>query len=119
MRSTISVAIAAFGLAIASTGFSAHADSGLASMHDWQRVGGKICMADHFHEGSSGIFASKAQAQAEAIRSWSDFTDLEYGSAWARFNAAASKSIKCSPADGSKWTCMVEARPCRIGYGKK
>jgi hypothetical protein len=87
-------------------------ESGLAAMHAMRREGGKLCMTDHWHYGSSGSQASKAAAQRAAIASWQDFTDLEYGRRWARFSRAASKKIGCSRS-GNGWSCDAEARPCR------
>lgn len=91
----------------------AASDTGLATaLHAVRREGGRLCMVDHWHYGSSGTERSKAAAQKAAIRSWQDFTDLEYGSVWARFSRAASRKVGCSPRGGG-WTCDVEARPCR------
>jgi hypothetical protein len=87
-------------------------ETGLASMHALRREGGRICMADHWHYGSSGSQRSRGGAQRAAIRSWADFTDLEYGSSWAHWGRAASKRLSCSRGGGS-WNCDVEARPCR------
>jgi hypothetical protein len=86
--------------------------TGLASIHTLRREGGRLCMADHFHYGSSGFQRSRGAAQQAAIRSWQDFTDLEYGSDWARFSRAASKGMKCSGGSGG-WTCDASGRPCR------
>lgn len=86
--------------------------TGLASMHKLRREAGRLCMADHWHYGSSGVQSSKRAAQRTAIRSWQDFTDLEYGSTWARYSVARSKKMSCS-ASSSGWSCDVEARPCR------
>ncbi len=86
--------------------------TGLASIHTLRREGGRLCMADHFHYGSSGVQRSRAAAQRAAIRSWQDFTDLEYGSDWARYGRAASKGLSCSPGSGG-WTCDASGRPCR------
>lgn len=98
---------------IATTVISAPASSqDLAAMHAWRREGGRTCMADHWHYGSSGLQPSRAAAQREAIRSWQDFTNLEYGSAWARFGRAASRRMGCSKSGGG-WSCDAEARPCR------
>ena len=83
---------------------------GLAGMHAWLKVGGKTCMADHFHDGQ-GSGASKAQAQAAAVRAWADFTAWEYGRRWARWQLSASKSENCSGSRGSI-SCNVSARPC-------
>lgn len=84
---------------------------GLAGIHDWIKVGRKTCMADHFHDGS-GTGASKAQAQAAAIRAWADFTAWEYGNQWGRYSIALSKSVSCTGGRGSV-SCSVSARPCR------
>jgi hypothetical protein len=92
---------------------SASADvTGLASMHKLRRERGRICMADHWHYGSSGSHRSKRAARREAIRSWADFVDLEYGSSWARWSRARSRRVGCSRAGGG-WSCNVEARPCK------
>lgn len=86
-------------------------DTGFASMHDWRRERGRTCFLDHYHYGN-GSGKTKKAAEIDAIKSWSSFTDLEYGSDWARFSRAASKAIKCQPAS-SGWECSIEARPCR------
>ena len=87
-------------------------ETGLASMHALRREAGRLCMSDHWHYGSSATERSKRTAQRSAIRSWQDFTDLEYGSNWARWSRARSKKIGCSRSD-SGWSCNVEARPCK------
>jgi hypothetical protein len=86
-------------------------DAGLAGLHAWVRVGGKTCMADHYHDGS-GTGRTRAAAQAAAIRAWIDFTAWEYGSRWGSYAAAVSKSMNCS-GGGGNWTCSTSARPCR------
>ena len=85
--------------------------TGLASMHDMARVGGKMCMTDHYHYGN-GDGRTKAAAQKEAISSWQSFTDFEYGSDWARFSRAASKGITCTRGGGG-FDCQLQARPCK------
>ncbi len=87
-------------------------ETGLASIHTLRRERGRLCMADHWHYGSSGVHRSRRAAQREAIRSWQDFTDLEYGSSWARFYRAHSRRVNCSRSGGG-WTCNAEGRPCR------
>ena len=87
-------------------------ETGLASMHEWRRERGRICMSDHWHYGSSGSQRSRNAAQRAAIRSWVDFTNLEYGTVWARWGRAASKRMTCSPS-GTGWNCDAEARPCK------
>lgn len=86
-------------------------DSGFAYMHDLRKEGGRTCFADHYHYGN-GSGANKAAAQKAAIGSWSSFTDFEYGSDWARFSRAASKSMSCSGSSGGV-DCQIEARPCK------
>ena len=44
------------------------------------------------HQGLARV--QQAAAQAAAARSWADFTNFEYGSAWARWSAARSKSVR-------------------------
>jgi hypothetical protein len=84
----------------------------LSGIHDQVRVGGKICMKDHFHNGSSSSMPSKKAAEMEAIRVWQDFTAWEYGRRWGNFRMAESKGVKCDGA-GNSWGCQVAARPCR------
>lgn len=85
--------------------------TGLAAMHDMRREGGKLCMSDHFHWGN-GSGPTKATAEKAAIRSWIDFTDLEYGRRWASYGHAASRKTKYTK-EASGWSASVEARPCR------
>jgi|SRR6476619_4294660 hypothetical protein len=101
--------------AVAAASFSIpaySAETGLAAMHAMRREGGRLCFTDHWHYGSSGSHPTKAGAQRAAIASWQDFTDLEYGRAWARFSRAASKKMGCSRG-AAGWSCDAEARPCR------
>lgn len=86
-------------------------ETGFASMHSQARVGGKLCMTDHWHYGN-GSGASKKAAQRDAISSWQNFTDFEYGRSWAFFRNAAERGISCSNSGGSV-NCQVQARPCR------
>jgi hypothetical protein len=88
-------------------------ETALASIHPWVRVGHKICMADHFHNGT-GKGASRKQALAAAVSDWASFTTLEYGSSWGQFSLAESKGMACSKAS-DEWSCELEARPCRRG----
>ena len=99
----------AFSLA-ASAGAIAD-DTGLAYSHDLRKEGGRLCMSDHYHQGS-GEGLTKAAARNAAIRSWADFTNFEYGTVWARFSAAASSSTRYIKADKG-WSADIEARPCR------
>jgi hypothetical protein len=86
-------------------------DTGLASLHDWVRIGGKTCMADHFHDGS-GSGPTRGIAQAAAVRAWQDFTAWEYGGRWGSYGNAISRSVRCSGVRGYV-SCSVSARPCR------
>jgi hypothetical protein len=88
--------------------------TGLDTIHAQQRERGKLCMSDHYHYGSSSGKATKAAATSAAVASWSDFTDFEYGSDWAHWGLAASKSVACSGSGGT-WGCDINARPCRKG----
>lgn len=60
-------------------------ETGFASMHSWRKERGIMCFADHFHSGS-GNGQTKRAARRAAIKSWREFTALEYGSDWARFS---------------------------------
>ena len=86
---------------------------GLDGLHDQRREGGRVCMSDHFHDGS-GTGATKRHAEAAAARAWSEFTAWEYGGNWGGFSYAASKSMQCSGGSGA-WNCAASARPCRPG----
>lgn len=86
-------------------------ETGFASMHAQARVGGKLCMTDHWHYGN-GTGPNKKAAQRAAISSWQDFTDFEYGRVWAFFRNAAGRGISCANSGGSV-SCQVQARPCR------
>jgi hypothetical protein len=107
-----SLVIATAGLVLLSALPASAQESGLASIHEWVRVGGKICMKDHFHSGASAGEKTRKAAEAAAIGSWQGFTAWEYGGAWGSFKNAESKSIKCD-GGGSSWGCTVDARPCR------
>ncbi len=84
---------------------------GMDDLHSKVRVGGRVCMADHFHDGS-GTGSTRARAQAAAIRAWIDFTAWEYGGRWGSYGMAASKRGGCSGGPGN-YSCNVSARPCR------
>ena len=102
------VCAAAIASAIMVSGASAQ---GLADTHTQVRVGNKICMADHYHSGSSNGHPSRKAAEAAAISSWAGFTAWEYGSNWGHFALAESKRIVCQNVGG--WGCTLDARPCR------
>jgi hypothetical protein len=109
--------IAAVAVAVAATAGPVSAQ-GLEFLHDQRVEGGRVCMVDHFHHGSSGGHDTRAAAEREAIASWSGFTAWEYGDRWGSWRIAASRKASCSQLTGS-WGCQVEARPCRpqIGSG--
>jgi hypothetical protein len=88
-------------------------ETGLAAIHSQQRERGRLCFVDHYHYGSSSGKASKKLAMAAGVKSWADFTDLEYGSDWAHWGRAASKSANCSQDNSRTWGCDLSARPCR------
>jgi|LNFM01.1.fsa_nt_gb hypothetical protein len=84
----------------------------LSGIHAQRRESGKICMVDHFHDGSSSGQKTRKAAELAAIKVWQDFTAWEYGPKWGSFALAGSKGVKCdNAADG--WKCNVTARPCR------
>ena len=108
IASRISFAIAA--IALASTCARAD-DTGFAYSHDLVKDGGRLCMKDHFHSGY-GDGSTKDAASRAAVKSWAEFTAFEYGTAWARFSVAKSRSTKYTKAEKG-WSANVDARPCR------
>jgi hypothetical protein len=93
-------------------------ETGLASIHDWRREGGRICMSDHFHDGAGNGETRKA-AEAKAIASWVDFTVLEYGTDWGRYQLSGSKKMDCKEQGAKEWSCSVTSRPCKAGGSMK
>lgn len=89
---------------------------GLEFLHDQRVEGGRVCMSDHFHNGSSSGHSTRQAAEREAISSWAGFTAWEYGNQWGSWRIAASKKVNCSQLTGA-WGCEVEARPCRPQVG--
>jgi hypothetical protein len=87
-------------------------DSGLVGLHALVRKGNKLCMAEHYHDGTSSNEPSKKAAEVVAIRVWQDFTAWEYGGAWGNFAMAESRGVSCS-GSGNSWGCNVTGRPCR------
>lgn len=109
------IAAATCAFVVASCTLAAAQETGLAeSLHTSRSEGGKVCLADHFHYGSSKSQPSRKAAEADAISAWASFTDFEYGASWADFRLAGSRGMKCSESGGS-WSCDVEARPCKRG----
>src|SRR5689334_7488304 len=96
MRKSLLCASALALAVVAAPGGKAEAQStGLDALHDKVRVGGRLCFADHFHDGS-GSGSTRAAAQRAAIGAWVDFTAWEYGNRWGSFSAAVSKRMSCS-----------------------
>lgn len=87
-------------------------EEGLTGLHAKVRIGAKLCMADHSHQGQSSGASTRKAAEAAAIRSWSEFTSWEYSSAWGNYQNAVAKTMSCSQT-GATWACSVDARPCR------
>jgi hypothetical protein len=113
MRAFLLAPVALAATLVATTaGALAATDGALVGLHDLRREGGKTCMSDHFHSGSSSGEPSKGRAEIGALRNWADFTALEYGGHWGSTALAGSKSMKCSQGSGG-WSCDFEARPCK------
>jgi hypothetical protein len=91
-------------------------DTGFASIHDLAMVGSKLCIVDHSHHGSGDVMPTKKSAELSAIRSWADFTALEYGTDWANYGLAVGKSASCQATSGG-YQCSLDATPCRSGGG--
>lgn len=111
---TTAIAFAAVAAVVTfSFGTSAQAnETGVAqALHSLQKVGGRTCLVDHFHDGA-GSGSSKAEAMKAAIASWSDFTAWEYGTSWGRYAVARNKSANCSRTSMG-WNCNITAIPCR------
>lgn len=88
-------------------------DSGLASIHDWRNESGRrVCMSDHFHDGS-GTGKTRKEAEAAAKSSWISFTVFEYGTDWGSYAAASSATMNCSNSSPQNWSCSTSARPCK------
>lgn len=112
MRALIIAATAA-AIAITATPSPSAQAGGLVSLHKLKRVDGKLCMIDHWHNGQSGAWRSKAKAQAVAIRSWKGLVRAEYGSAWADYHASIHQKMTCTAASDGQTACKVISRPCR------
>lgn len=103
--------LALIALAAVSTSTPVFAQA-LEDLHDQRAEGGRWCMSDHTHTSSSSGGATRAAAEREAISNWAGFTGWEYGSHWASWRIAGSRTMNCSQSGGA-WSCQVEARPCR------
>src|SRR4029077_11125850 len=111
MKGVTAVIVAGMlALGLAPSSAAAQDGMGLAGIHDWVKVAGRPCMADHFNEGQA-TGPTNAQAQAAAIRAWTDFTAWEYGRRWARWQNSVSRSGSCSGTRGNI-SCNVTSRPC-------
>lgn len=106
------VTLLASVLALAGSGAAIANDTGFAqSSHTTRREGGKLCIVGHTH-GGEGSGGTKSVALNGAINAFVVTTVDEYGSDWAKWSKAASKSVKYTrTADG--WTAHAEARPCK------
>ena len=89
-------------------------DGALVGLHDLRREGGRVCMSEHTHVGSSTGQASRKAAEVVAQREWSSFTGWEYGGQWGNPSIAGSRTFRCS-GGGNSYSCEFEARPCRRG----
>jgi hypothetical protein len=110
MRTSVKVMTIAAVAALCSAGTAVA--QGLDFLHDQRAEGGRWCMADHYHQGSSSGQATRAAAERAAIASYSSFTAWEYGNSWGSWRIAAGRKMGCSQSGGS-WGCDIEARPCR------
>ncbi len=77
---------------------------------------GKTCRVilgeTHMHTANEAD-ASKARAQANAIKDWASFVVFEYGKRWSRWSAADKKSMTCiNDTDAGVWRCRAQAQPC-------
>jgi hypothetical protein len=113
-RTTIVLSAAGFALAAGAAAYApAFAnDTGFArSTHALRREGGRLCIVGHTH-GGTGTAGTKSVALVAAIRTFTDTTNLEYGTDWGSWGKSAGKSVVYTKtADG--WAARAEARPCR------
>lgn len=91
---------------------AAQSDGALVGLHELRREGKKTCMVGHSHNGSSYGQRSRGQAEAVALRNWSEFTALEYGGHWGSPALSSDKTMRCSQ-NTSGWSCDFDARPCK------
>ncbi len=120
IRKDVTAGIITICILILSAGGAFADDTGLAGMHSWSKYKGRTCFTDHYHYGDSSGHRTKRRAMRAAISSWAGFTAAEYGSDWASYRYAASKSGGCSRTQ-SGWGCSIQARPCnhRKRYRKR
>ena len=106
-------AVLLIALATGAVPLTAIADeTGFASIHNWRKEGDRICLSNHFHDGT-GKGQHRKAAEVNAVASWASFTILEYGTTWGLYALAANKKITCAPNGGTSWFCDVTARPCK------
>lgn len=99
-------------IAFASIGMASADETGLSAIHAMKyEKGRRICMTEHFHDGS-GNGKTRKDAESRAMQSWIDFTAFEYGSSWGSYKLAASQTMDCQQ-NAVGWACMVSARPCK------
>ena len=108
MKGIVGAGLVIAGAAVAVTPVAAQ---GLEFLHAHRAEGGRVCMVDHFHYGSSSGQPTRAAAERAAIADWVGFTAFEYGGRWGSWRLAASKGMSCSQSGG--WGCNAQARPCR------
>lgn len=75
--------------------------------------GGTVCFASHFHYGTSREQIDPEVGKQLALVTWSEFVSFEYGTMYADYALAQSKSAHCEHKAG-QWTCTIQARPCRL-----
>src|SRR5262245_4450859 len=82
------------------------AAQGLDFLHEQRAEGGRWCMIDHVHQGTSNGQSSRAAAERAAIASYTSFTAWEYGNNWGSWRIAASRKVSCSQSGGG-WGCSI------------
>lgn len=101
------------GLAASAAPGLAATETGLATaLHKVEPVGNRICMISHRHYRSSGAWPTEKQAMAAAVKAWTNYTTLEYGTAWGSFARSHGKKIDCRKT-GSMYACDISSLPCR------
>lgn len=107
------IAFAALMGLVATSDGAVASETGVAqALHSLQRVGGRTCLVDHFHDGS-GNGRSRHAAMNAAVSAWAGFTSWEYGSSWGRYALANRKSANCTRETSGGWNCTISAIPCR------
>jgi hypothetical protein len=104
----IPITVLAFALPVLASNAWAQSSS---VPHDVRKEGGKTCMSEHAHQGQ-GVGLTKSAARAAAVKAWIEFTNWEYGSAWASFGRSASQTTRYVK-EATGWSAIVEGRPCK------